>query len=467
CFSSLERLRLAQHPVTSETCTTSSHLSRYTSTTRPPSRSSRPGLGTRNSSYFRASPGRLTRKASSRSDRYSFEDAQWFQSLPDKVQQKQFTKEEQRALAGHGESLLLDAADQVILRSQRQRYHSLQATPSPNPASSTSSVHTLEDEVPVDTALDMDESIFDSFRWTDDDNDLDLTLDDYHSHLIGSAEPGSTHTSRRPSFRRTLSLTRLPQWDIDHPPPAARGGSLRPTRPSSPANLQGRYGSRSQVDHRQATSHQQRTTRSTDPTTRHYQDPQARLKLRVYLASPAKFDEALEFGFPSLESIEHLPLPRRPSLSRTYHTEPVLQTFYDSENPSFLDDFDSDLDDVESLPEMEPHTPSDAMFFRNAHQLSNSKTASSDVDRLCPKPDAPSLQHQPYALAGCNREMTLRMTLTRPEIRESEDLLYGAGDNDPLALEHLPLPVARNDIWEQGKEGGGAVKKLWRRVNRR
>ncbi|KAL8886897.1 MAG: hypothetical protein Q9192_006413, partial [Flavoplaca navasiana] len=112
---------------------------------------------------------------------------------------------------------------------------------------------------------------------------------------------------------------------------------------------------------------------------------------------------------------------------------------------------------------MEPHTPSDAMFFRNAHQLSDSKTASSDVDRLCPKPDAPSLQHQLYAEAGCNREMTLRMTLTRPEIRESEDLLYGAGDNDPLALEHLPLPVARNDIWEQGKEGGGAVKKLWRR----
>lgn len=449
-------------------------MSHCPSITGPASKNSRPRLGSRNSSYFKASPGRLARKASFRSDRYSFEDAQWFQSLPDKLQRKQFTKEEQRALGRHRESLILDAADQGVLRARRQRNQSVPSVQSRNSLSSTSSVHTLEDERPVDSAVDMDESIFDGFRWMDDDDDLDLTLDDYHSHLVSSTEPGSTHTSRRPSFRRTHSLTGLPRGEMDRTQSPERGGSSRPMRTCSPADPHRRDGSRSRTDRRYATSYKHTALRSADQTAKHYQDPEARLKLRVYLASPSKFDEALEFGFPSLDSIEHLPLPRRPSLSRTYHTEPALQTFYDSENPSFLDGFDSDSDDAESLPEMDtPHTPSDAMFFRNAHRLPNSKAGSSELDRLSPKPvakpsvkhmETSSLQHQAYAVAGCSREMTLRMTLTRPD---KEDLLYGSGDNDPLALENLPSPMAGNDLWEQGKDGGGTVKKLWRKVSRR
>ncbi|KAL8689680.1 MAG: hypothetical protein Q9224_004586 [Gallowayella concinna] len=443
-------------------------------------RKSRPKLGSRNSSYFRASPGRLARKPSSPSDRFSFEDAQWFQRLPDKVQQKHFTKEEQRALAGHTESPILDAADEVILRARRQRIRSLPTIRTSSSCSSTSSVHTLEEEQSVDSAVDMDESILDSFRWMDDDEDLDLTLDDYHSHLVGSAQSASTHSSRRPSFRRTLSLTALPQRDTHCPKSTERAARSPPPpllRPASPQGIYHQDSLRSQADHQDSLPLQQTTARTTDQSAKHYQDPEARLKLRVYLASPSKFDEALEFGFPSLESTEDLPQPRRPSLSRTYHTEPAPQTFYDSENPSFLDSSDSDFDDAESLPEMDaPNTPSDAVFFRNAHRLPTSNPASSDVNRPFSKP-APRLnfkpmdplqpQHQPLVGAGCNREMTLRMTLTRPDLRASDDLLYGSGDNDPLALEHLPSPVAGNDIWDQGKEGGGTVRKLWRKVSGR
>ncbi|KAL8672248.1 MAG: hypothetical protein Q9168_003271 [Polycauliona sp. 1 TL-2023] len=477
CFSSLERLRLAQRPVSSETGTTSSLLFRCPSTTRPASRPSRPTLRSRNSSYFKASPGRLARKTSVRSDGYSFEDAQWFQRLPDKVQRKQFTKEEQRVLTGYRESLILDAGDQVVLRARRQTNRSVPTRQVANSVSSTSSVHTLEDERPVDSAMNMEESILDSFRWMDDDDDLDLTLDDYHCHLVSSAEPASIHSSRRPSFRRTSSLTGLPRGESNNSQNPAREGTSRSRRPSSPVDPVRRGSSPSRADRCDATSQDRSTVRNIEPATKHYKDPEARLKLRVYLASPSKFDEALEFGFPSLDSIENLPLPPRPSLSRTYHTEPIPQTFYDSENPSFLDGFDSDSDDAESLPEMDtPHTPSDAIFFRSAHPVPNSKAASSDLDRLSPKPVAKwsvkqkepsSLQHHPYASAGCNREMTLRMTLTRSDLRASEDLLYGAGDNDPLALEHLPSPVAANDMWEQSKEGGGTVKKFWRRVSRR
>ena len=437
------------------------------------------------------------RKPSSPTDRFSFEDAQWFQSLPDKVQKKHFTTEEQRALTSRRESLILDAADEVLLRVGRHRIGSVPTIQTTYSSSSASSVHTLEDEPHVDSAIDMDESFFDSFRWMEDDDELDLTLDDYHSHLANSTEPASRHSNRRPSFRRTVSLTE-PSHVESNPPVSVerdpRTTSSTPLPRTSRRNSYQRDSSRSRND-RVITTPVYAPSKAIDQSTKYYQDPEARLKLRVYLASPSKFDEALEFGFPSLESTEHLPHPRRPSLTRTYHTEPAPQTFYDSENPSFLDGSDSDTDDdVESLPEMDaPHTPSDAIFFRNTHRLPISKPSSSDIDRPFSSSKAsgrfnvrqseqqPQHHHhhhnhnQPYALPSCNREMTLRMTLTRPDLRASEDLLYGttstttaSDNNDPLALEHLPAAVDASDIWDQGRnENAGAVKKFWRKVSRR
>ncbi|KAL8698586.1 MAG: hypothetical protein Q9201_006487 [Fulgogasparrea decipioides] len=478
-FSSLERLRLAQRPLSIETGTTSASIPHTPGATQAPTRPSRPRLSSRNSSYFKASPSRLVRKATPPSDRFSFEDAQWFQRLPDKVRQKHFTKDEQRALAGQRTCLILDAADEVVLRAGRPRIHSVPTVPiSYTHTSRASSVHALEDEPPVDSAVDMDESFFNSFRWMDDDDDLDLTLDDYHTHLVSSAEPGSGHNSRRPSFRRTLSLTALPRGEWHRPISAERDLRPPPLPSILPCNPYQRGSSPPRTDHRAAApANKQNSFRSTDQSAKYYQDPEARLKLRVYLASPSKFDEALEFGFPSLESSDHLPEPRRPSISRNHHTEPAPQTFYDSESPSFLDGSDCDSDDAESLPEMEtPKTPSDAMFFRSTHRLPTSKPPSSDVDRpfskiserLKYKPvEQHQPQHQPYVVSGCNREMTLRMTLTRPDLRASEDLLYAPGDNDPLALEQLPSPAFRNDIWDQGKESGGTMKNLLRRFGKR
>ncbi|KAL8772268.1 MAG: hypothetical protein Q9209_002480 [Squamulea sp. 1 TL-2023] len=432
---------------------------------------------TRTTSPLEVPPGRFARKVSLPSDRYSFEDAQLFRRLPDKVQQKQFSREEQQALTGYRDSLILDAADEVVLRASRQRNHSVPTIQTLNSFSSTSSVHTLEAEPPVDSAVDMDESMFDSLRWMYDDDDLDLTLADYHSHLVSSTEPASTTNARQPSFRRTISLTGQPQGDIHCPSSPEQIDCSRGTRSSSPVYPHQREGAQLRADHCDAMPPKTTTSRSTDQRAKHYQDPEARLKLRVYLGSPSKFDEALEFGFPSLESREHLPLPRRPSLSRTYHTEPTLQTFYESENPSFLDSTDSDSDEAESLPEMDiPNTPSDATFSRNTLRLPHSKRTSSDLDRApfksVAKPnlnnmEPPSSRRRPDTVAGCNREMTLRMTLTRPDLRASEDLLYGSGDSDPLALEHLPSPMAGNEIWEPGKEGGRTVKKFWKRVSRR
>ncbi|KAL8868947.1 MAG: hypothetical protein Q9174_004642 [Haloplaca sp. 1 TL-2023] len=325
----------------------------------------------------------------------------------------------------------------------------------------------------------MDESILESFRWMDDDDELDLTLDDYHTHLTSSTEPTSRHTSRRPSFRRTLSLTALPQVDAPSPTAVERDYHSIPLPMAAPQESRRRDRSESRGRQSDSAPSRQMAVRPTDPSTRYYQDPEARLKLRVYLASPSKFDEALEFGFPSLESTEQLPQPKTSAdpRSRRVEPEPEPETFYDSENPSFLDSFDSDSDDADSLPEMDtPNTPSDAMFFRNTHRLPTSVPASSDMDRPFPKDSVRTVvkpveprqhAHQPYVVAGCNREMTLRMTLTRPELRASEDLLYGSGDNDPLALEHLPVTAGKPDIWDQGKENGGTVRSLWRRLSKR
>ncbi|KAI4175258.1 MAG: hypothetical protein LQ343_001794 [Gyalolechia ehrenbergii] len=420
------------------------------------------------------------RKAASPTDRFSFEDAQWFQSLPDKVQKKHFTTEEQRALARHRESLILDAADEVLLRAGRERIGSVPTVPTVRTSysSSSASVHTMEDEQQLNSAVDMDESILNSFRWMDEDDELDLSLDDYHSHLANSAEPASRHSSRRPSFRKTLSLTGLPHEESHRSLSADRGPRTTSSTPLprvSPRTSFHRDGPRSRTGHA-APTYEQMPLTTTDQPTKYYQDPEARLKLRVYLASPSKFDEALEFGFPSLESTDQLPHPSCPSISRTYHTEPAPQTFYDSENPSFLDGFDSETDDAESLPEMDaPHTPSDATFLRNTHRLPISNPPSSDVDRPLSKAGGRSSvkqvdqhhHHQPYVVSACNREMTLRMTLTRSDLRANEDLLYGHCDKDPLALEHLPPMAEGSDMWDQGKESEGAVKKFWRKVSRR
>ena len=206
-----------------------------------------------------------------------------------------------------------------------------------------------------------------------------------------------------------------------------------------------------------------------EPSACHYQDPEARLKLRVYLASPQKFDEAIEFGFPSMDDKENHPLSR-PSLSRRHKTAPC-KTFLHDDNPSIFDALDNDddeNDDARSLPERDvPYTPVDAAFhdatFLSPSEATSLGSSSTFITR-------PTLRHhtsEPFAqlLAG-SREMTLRMTLTRPDLRADEKALYASttGD-DPLALEHLPPTKKESDIWDQGPKDRGIVKKFWRKVS--
>jgi len=69
------------------------------------------------------------------------------------------------------------------------------------------------------------------------------------------------------------------------------------------------------------------------------------------------------------------------------------------------------------------------------------------------EPDAFAYRFSQDPLA--NREMTLRMTLTRPDLRAGGEDLYGwtRKEDDPLALEQLPMSDDTT-----GEHGAFAVK---------
>lgn len=502
-FSTLERLRLAQEPICTIT-PVSPGLTRKHSITkilpclnRDPSRS-RPFLGR---CFGRPPPSPI--------DHYSQADAQWFMNLPDKVQRKQFTREEQILLAGRCcESFILpDAADEVFYRLGNQRNQSLPTLETSSFSSNSSLCDSLEfgDCPDCDSKAEMEESIMDSFRWLDDEDELDLSLDDYHTHIASITPEASTRaSSRRPSFRTSASLTHLPFGasgvsSTFEPPHLTKSTRLRPlqssqtTRHIASQYLKPKFPPRSSSKPPTPRPSIQTARPIIESPAQHYQDPEARLKLRVYLASPQKFDEAIEFGFPSLQSQEPNPPltqsrrpsatqsgrpsfsnSRRPSVVQNNHSStinvkppnavPPLTWFHEDE-PSLLNALDSDSESS-NLPET-PQSPN----FRDTHYHIPQRNATS-TDSYDPLHPRRYHLAKPYTsvLAG-GREMTLRMTLTRPDLRQDDDhfeAIYGSkGEDDPLALEHLPPLISGNDIWDSLPAREGVVKKLWQKVSRR
>lgn len=68
--------------------------------------------------------------------------------------------------------------------------------------------------------------------------------------------------------------------------------------------------------------------------------------------------------------------------------------------------------------------------------------------------------------------MTLRMTLTRPDLRDKEDVGKWGVRKDPLALEELPRGEDGRVVWDEkerskGLGGRGVVGRMWRMVSGR
>ncbi|KAJ8132275.1 hypothetical protein O1611_g1349 [Lasiodiplodia mahajangana] len=259
--------------------------------------------------------------------------------------------------------------------------------------------------------------LFDSFSWLDEDDDLDLrlTLDNYHVDL----KPSRPVTNAGPPslFRRRLSVNKLSlgRSSISSSRPGTRGSSFAD---QSPIIAHSRRTSRAlsliTPKHRPQTS-----VSSIDPAAAHYQDPEARHKLRAYLASPQKFDEALEFGFPANNAHSVIVPGGSPRRSRSF-SRGLYMASSDKLKTFLSDDHSSIASEETSIPDSEsprtPHTPETQLPGMKLFHLPSNSTAF---------PSKLSENYCPIA----TREMTMRMTLTRPDLRSHQEDSYARSNN--------------------------------------
>jgi hypothetical protein len=343
------------------------------------------------------------------------------------------------------------------------------------------------------------QSFYDSFRWLEEEEDLDLRLflDDYHANLREGMREGTSTAKQRPSFRRHMSISKIPfgrRSSVSSRP--VTKDAMTPTSPiHSPAGsvsnglTHARRKSRalSLITPKHAA---QPSITAFDPAAAHYQDPEARLKLRVYLASPQKFDEAVEFGFPSADALSAAPAvgaegPYGQPKPRMADTSSNMRTFLadhddDDDNLSLFSDQLS-LADPDSPKTPEPCEPR-AVGPRHARLVSAGGLNGRDFGRKTP-------ERAFYAQApAASREMTLRMTLTRPDLRAHEDEMYGwqqkaTYQQHPRQSTALPAEsraahtgnglhkVSREkfpemDHWNDNTTEKGVMRRIWNRVRR-
>ncbi|RPA98052.1 hypothetical protein L873DRAFT_1067240 [Choiromyces venosus 120613-1] len=442
-FSSLERLRYAQQhqhqngvssfPSSNHGRTMSSASGKFTRL----GTKSRPSYDSFRSTHTPPRPAGLC-KSNPEANAFllSQADAKWYLELPETIRRKHFSREERILLATKCESIIVDAADEAIYRMGRHANRSLDTLDSHR-----SSVSGFRDSIYDRDAMNAVEEIRKSFRWLDEDGALDLRLGEFYCSGSNKFEKHSAPS--RSSHKRTQSLS---------------GRTFRTHSSSSSVPTTGRpsLGSRHPTSHGMNTARHQpsfsQSINSMDTDAAYYQDPEARLKLRVYLASPQKFDEAVEFGFPSTAESKGFS-KTRPRTATIRKIEPEIDDLPSKERDHQFNDLDNvsmavgDVMDYQKMRELEEQTPSAVMPSR----ISN-------VSVFDP---------YPHASPG-NREMTLRMTLTRKDLRADENELYGWRKSDPLALEDLP-PASDSDAgqFDWGHSGRGSqtgLKKLWRKM---
>ncbi|KAF1999430.1 hypothetical protein P154DRAFT_620872 [Amniculicola lignicola CBS 123094] len=453
-FSELERLRIAEQ---------ATHEDPH----RPPRRRRRshtPSSGLSRSLTLGSTRRKLRKIESLRQEHaLSQADARFFLSLPPKLQRQYFSREDQVVLVGRYEGaapsptdehraqqrlddfqfdFVDDARRTASSEPERGRPRRRSRSRSPSPSPSISPFRTASPRTAQQTDCPTASTIM---------------------------SPPSSHQPVPPAltFRRTLSLTgmsfRHSTSSAPVDPPATALG---------PSSWHQRAHSLSQSGRR--SSHTP-TAPMFDPEATHYRDPEARKKLRMFLASPQKFDEAVEFGFPSTSGDDNMApryqLPAITTDARNFSRD--MQTFLRDDKVSFLEDDEEDkhhVSDGESVTDVEsPITPSSIGLSFGGHPRHESPSNFSSLD----SPGVPTV----FPIQGrLNREMTLRMTLTRPDLRAEEDQLYGwqgsrASKDDPFALEELHLSDdmtgTKGAFYVKPKPSGNLVTRLFKRASRK
>jgi hypothetical protein len=399
------------------------------------------------------------------------EDAIWFSRLPDKVKRGYFSIEEEILLTPRKEDMKSDSADDKFYKlGETFANRSLPSLQSLYTGPSSPSTFDTHSAVLTDDECDMDDDLMDTFRWMD--TDLDLSLDDYHIHLAETsdaklktpkhsmsirkpksfngnleAEPRSSNASRNIA-RKSLEnwgsgwaptdappVPQLPASNMKNPDAPFAVKSAKQSRAPAPV-LAERWGSGWAPTPAKSLTSPQEPASPVDQGATHYLNPEARLKLRLYLASPSKFDEAVEFGFPSLQS------PPSADSNSSHRPSTAVSTRQKSEpkhSPTFLDDsttasstvlpsgLDAKLDlDSSRSQSVAQNTVSSletgTVASTDSFQPSSIYTLQSHKSEI--QAQLRQLERDPYLQAGSGREMTLRMTLTRPDLRADESLLY-------------------------------------------
>ena len=381
-------------------------------------------------------------------------DTEWFWSLPSKIQQTHFSREEQVLFSGTRDSIILDAADESLLRLRQHLTACSDDVSVPDTSSSKKSFDvptTTLESPPIDSAVDMGDGLFSGFHWDDEKEELDLSLDEYHAAIAETVVLGSSPGKCKPTFRRHLSVGSI-QF---HRSPSSFAKLSQPEQNELALKALSSAHSRTGSTFLAPRHRSHASVSSIDPAAKHYRDPEARRKLRVYLASPQKFDEAIEFGFPSMVKKETAP-HSRPA------TSPRLSG--DSDRSFFKDDIDSlfaddpvNKDDVSITESDSPRTPQDSVFQPFSLSDGSSFDKASSTRPLVPKKVAEPCT---YACAS-KREMTLHMTLTRPDLRTTDGPVAAVAD-EPLQITALPSP----SFWDSLPTESSRVKRLWRRIRK-
>jgi hypothetical protein len=183
---------------------------------------------------------------------------------------------------------------------------------------------------------------------------------------------------------------------------------------------------------------------------RHYKDPEMRRTLRA-MSSPELFDEAIEFGFPP-------PTSEPPSANQRSRFSMETVNFDRSSSltsSSTTETRDSQFGKCPATPDgppdflISPHGTS-LRLSPSSQKLSPTHTLHRRAHTTDFPPTGGATYGHSRTPSSLNREMTLRLTLTRPILRSSETdpnamrkpsliepLHRGAFERDPLALESI------------------------------
>lgn len=312
------------------------------------------------------------------------ERARWLLGLSRKARAIHFSREEQARilLAGATSDLVLDVADRALEHIRYQRRSSLL----PRQSSSCRSTSTFSDLSDSDDSSIASTCVQESWRA------CTSLIDEYHRQNAASdmlscySDPDRRPRAKPSAFRNTLSG-------------ATVASTATSTRSSFDSSLAARNTSRLQKRGRPETPIT--IVEAHESPSKYYQDPEARHKLKTYLASSQKFEEALEYGFPVSSTLQDPNLPSPPvDRPGTSSVAAISDAESDATN-STANTRSSTAAPVAPHDDAAVPTPNAVRHVPSVTRGTNTAQTGRGADQVRPEP----------------REMTMKLSLTRPDLR--------------------------------------------------